>query len=48
MERRSDAKEALEELGESIIKQIEKKENPYITVPVRSISNVIYDEKNVS
>ena len=42
------AKKSLEELGKKLLKQIEKGENPSIEIPVRSISNVIYDEKTKS
>ena len=37
-------KEKLTELGEHLVEQIEKKRNPTIDIPVRSISNVIFDE----
>ena len=36
----------LKELGKRIIEKIEKKENPSIEIPIRSLSNVKYDEKN--
>ena len=36
----------LKELGKSIIEKIEKRENPSIEIPIRSLSNVKYDEKN--
>lgn len=35
----------LEELGEKILKDIEKGENPSIDVPIRSLSNITYDPK---
>ncbi|MBI4163004.1 MAG: DNA topoisomerase IV subunit A [Candidatus Aenigmarchaeota archaeon] len=35
----------LEDLGNKIIKQIEKKENPDIEIPIRALSNVIFDKK---
>lgn len=35
----------LEELGEKIVKDIDKGENPNIDIPIRSLSNVRYDEK---
>ena len=38
----------LEELGKKIWKQIERGENPVIEIPVRSLSNVIFDEKTKS
>jgi DNA topoisomerase-6 subunit A len=39
-------KEELRFLGMKIISKIEKKENPYLEVPVRSLSNVSYDKKS--
>lgn len=38
-------KKKLEELGEKVLKDIEKSENPYINVPIRSLSNIVYDGK---
>ncbi len=38
----------LEELGLKIWKQIERGENPVIEIPIRSLSNVIFDEKSKS
>lgn len=35
----------LEDLGKKIIHQIEKKENPDIEIPIRALSNVIFDKK---
>ena len=35
----------LEDLGKKIIQQIEKKENPDIEIPIRALSNVIFDKK---
>ncbi|MGC8812252.1 MAG: DNA topoisomerase IV subunit A [Candidatus Aenigmatarchaeota archaeon] len=35
----------LESLGEKVLTDIEKKENPSIDVPIRSLSNIIYDKK---
>lgn len=35
----------LEDLGKKVIEKLEKGENPYIEIPVRGLSNVIYDEK---
>ncbi len=37
--------EALENLGHDLIKQIDKKESPTIEIPVRSLSNVKFDEE---
>jgi DNA topoisomerase-6 subunit A len=36
----------LKELGKNVLNQIENKENPKIEMPVRSLSNVYFDEKN--
>ncbi|MBU2639258.1 MAG: DNA topoisomerase IV subunit A [Nanoarchaeota archaeon] len=36
----------LEELGKDILKQIKKKKNPEIAVPIRALSNVEFDEKS--
>jgi DNA topoisomerase-6 subunit A len=36
----------LKELGKDVVKQIEKKENPKLELPVRSLSNIYFDEKN--
>jgi len=38
-------KEKLEGLGRKVLKDVEKKENPSIEIPIRSLSNVMYDEK---
>lgn len=38
-----DPKKKLEELGNKILNDIEKKENPAIEIPIRSLSNVIFD-----
>jgi len=38
-------KEKLEELGKDVLNDIESKKNPDIDIPIRSLSNVIYDEK---
>ncbi|MFH7882321.1 MAG: hypothetical protein QW140_01205, partial [Candidatus Aenigmatarchaeota archaeon] len=35
----------LENLGKKVLADIEKKENPNIEVPIRSLSNIIYDKK---
>lgn len=42
------AEKQLTELGKGILKDIEKKENPKIEIPIRSLSNVVYDEKTKS
>ena len=43
---RNKTKDELQFLGRKIISKIEKKENPYLEVPVRSLSNVSYDKKS--
>lgn len=40
-----EAKKKLEDLGKKILDDLERKENPSIEIPVRSLSNIIYDEK---
>ena len=41
-----EAKKELEEkIGEKVLKDLEKGENPYLDIPIRSLSNVEYDEK---
>ena len=40
-----DVKKKLEGLGEDVLKDIKLSKNPDIDIPVRSLSNVIYDEK---
>ncbi|MCS7105874.1 MAG: hypothetical protein NZ942_00965 [Candidatus Aenigmarchaeota archaeon] len=40
-----EAKKKLEDLGKKVLNDIEKKENPSIEVPIRSLSNIIYDKK---
>ena len=40
-----ETKKKLENLGEKILGQVEKGENPEIAIPIRSLSNVVYDEK---
>ncbi len=36
----------LEKLGEKVLRDIEKKENPNIDIPIRALSNVIFDKKS--
>ncbi len=40
-----EVKKKLEGLGEDVLKDIEKQRNPNIDIPIRSLSNVIYDPK---
>lgn len=42
------AEKKLKELGLKILKEIERKENPNIEIPIRSLSNVRYDPKTRS
>ncbi len=39
-------KTELEKLGEKVLTEIEKKENPNIDIPIRALSNVIFDKKS--
>ncbi len=39
-------KTELENLGEHVLTQIEKKENPNIDIPIRALSNVVFDKKS--
>jgi len=39
-------KKKLNELGSRLIEQINEGRNPYLEIPIRSLSNVIWDEKN--
>src|SRR3989338_1571306 len=39
------AKDRLTDLGRRLVAYIRKKQNPYLDVPVRSISNISYDTK---
>lgn len=41
-------KEKLKELGKKVVKDIDRGENPNIDIPIRSISNIKYDEKTKS
>ena len=38
-------KKELEKLGQKVLQDIEKKENPSIEIPIRALSNVIFDKK---
>lgn len=40
-----DITKKLTDLGEQVIKQVESSENPYLDIPIRSMSNIHYDEK---
>jgi DNA topoisomerase-6 subunit A len=41
-------KEKLERLGKKVVKDIEGKQNPSIDIPIRGLSNVVYDDKSKS
>lgn len=45
-EKLKQGKKNLKELGQKIVKDIENEKNPSMDVPVRSLSNVYYDEKD--
>jgi DNA topoisomerase-6 subunit A len=46
LEEDEETKKKLEQLGDHIVQQIKESENPFIKKPVRSRSNVEYDEDN--
>ncbi len=46
-ERRKEVLEKLESLGKSIVEQINSGKGPYIEIPVRSLSNIEFDEENM-
>lgn len=41
-----DVKKELQKLGEGVLKKIEQEENPEIEIPIRALSNVIFDKKS--
>ena len=41
-------KEKLSDLGKKVLDDVEEKKNPKIEIPIRSLSNVIYDEGSKS
>lgn len=41
----TEVKKELEKLGTKLVQEIEKKENPNIEIPIRALSNVVYDKK---
>ena len=45
MAKQNKVKDELREFGSEIIKQVDKGKNPTILVPIRALSNVIYDRK---
>jgi len=40
-----EAKKKLEGLGEKILKDVDKGENPNIDIPIRTLSNIVFDKK---
>ena len=40
-----DVRKELKGLGEKVLKDIEKQENPNIEIPIRALSNVVFDKK---
>lgn len=36
----------LGQMGEKVVAQIERKENPFVEIPIRALSNIIYDKKS--
>lgn len=42
----SDASKNLEKMGSDLAMDIEKKKNPSIDIPIRALSNIIYDKKS--
>ena len=45
MAKQNKVKDKLKEFGGEIVKQAEKGKNPTITLPVRALSNIVYDKK---
>src|SRR3989338_519608 len=45
VQKKNKSEENLNKLGESIVKDIEKNKNPSIIVPIRALSNVIFNQK---
>jgi DNA topoisomerase-6 subunit A len=44
--RKEDPKESLSNLGQNILSQIAQKKNPDIVLPIRTLSNIYFDEKS--
>ncbi len=42
----ADPRSRLKELGADVLAQLEKKKNPAVSLPVRSLSNIYFDEKH--
>ena len=45
MVKKNKSLEALQELGEKVVKDVDKNKNPSVIVPIRALSNVIFNEK---
>jgi len=45
MVQKNKSSEKLKELGEKVIKEIDKGKNPSITIPIRALSNVLFNER---
>ena len=45
MAKNNKSAESLKELGEKVVKDIEKNKNPNVIVPIRALSNVLFNEK---
>src|SRR3990167_9650418 len=45
MAKKNKVAESLKELGDNVIKDVSKNKNPSIIVPIRALSNVIFNEK---
>jgi len=45
MVKKNKPKEALVKLGKDVVKQVSKKQNPVIDIPIRALSNVSFDKK---
>ena len=46
MEKSKASKKKLTDLGKSLVEEVKRGENPSMEVPVRNLSNVVFDEKN--
>ncbi|MEK6932250.1 MAG: DNA topoisomerase IV subunit A [Nanoarchaeota archaeon] len=45
MAKKNKTSQALKELGQKVIKDVDKNKNPSVIVPIRALSNVIFNEK---
>jgi len=46
MERKANPAQSLKELGNDVLKQVNEVKNPRLTLPIRALSNIYFDEKN--